>query len=246
MHDHGASTLVWHLDGQSGAIEFPREAIDVVTRDVNGDGTPELVVFSRPIRPYPIDEDAIRAWIIGVAPGRMPARMVRLELAVLGAFDSSSLDRELANVSEFGAIYSPTMFSARHATPFERLVVRLNRAHADDIRQLVGPSGLLFCDRWTHKRTCSLIERDEIDEAVAHKIATHGGSFAEYATSPKERSPADLTPPVCTSHSENAPLITCSANEGDARGATWTFVRSKEKIGERIQLVEIERWSEDT
>jgi len=228
----GHSTLVWKSDAGSGAIDMPHEVAQAVVRDVTGDATRELVLFSKaPQKASEWYEDETLTWIVGIAPTRKPARMLLLEGEVIGAANEASLDRELGALSSLG----PT-----EGTPLRKVVVRLARATPAELRALVGPAGLEICTRQGTRRSCSHVAPNAIDVKRVAQVAALGGTFAKFA--PDDGSEVDLSPPTCQPVEERPARIRCGANVRGPEGGEWIF----ERTAHGVRLAEVWHWREDS
>ena len=222
--------FLWKTDVAEDREPLPtdRTPTRAITKDVDGDGVPELVVFLAPLaRPSESFEDKSTLWIFGVhsRDGRV-ARMSALEYQILGATDERTLDAELASLGKLG----PTA-----NVPIERVIARLPWATADELRALVPAKGVLSCHRQAMKRSCSTIARAAIDAKTAKRIVDKPGAFAKYLNEDLN----GLQRPACD---EKGKRITCSASVGGPEGGQWIF----ERAGADLQLVEIGSWAEDT
>jgi hypothetical protein len=226
--------FVWKGDGTEDRDTLPtdRTPSRVITKDVDGDGVPELIAFVAPIaRPLESFEDRSTVWIFGVRPAdRRVCRMPALEYQVLGANDERSLDAELAALGKLG----PTK-----GVPVERIVTRLPWAAPDELRALVPSQGVRSCHRQAMRRSCNTIARAAIDAKSAKRILDKPGSFAKYAT----YEPVGLQRPGCEEKTtKNVTTITCSSTNNEPSGGQWIF----ERHGSDLELVEIGSWAEDS
>jgi hypothetical protein len=223
-------SFVWKTDVAEDRDGMPtdRTPTRAITKDVDGDGAPELVVFIAPIaRPLDFFEDKSTLWIFGVRPtdGHV-ARMGALEYQVIGATDERTLDAELAALGKLG----PTA-----NVPVERVVTRLPWATPDELRALVPAKGVQLCHRQAMKRSCTTIAKAAIDAKTAKKIVEKPGAFGKYMGDDLNA----LQHPACE---EKAKRITCGASVGGPEGGQWIF----ERRGNDLELVEIGSWAEDT
>lgn len=115
----GAAPREWRI-GHS-----PARVVGWATRDLNGDGKKELVLFLDDKQPTPET-----VWILGDGGSD------RLELALQGVHDEASLDAEIGMLGKLGPLEK---ISA------ERLLVRLGWATRDELRALLDPAGVSFC-----------------------------------------------------------------------------------------------------
>jgi hypothetical protein len=223
-----SAAFVWKSTAAEGHDSMPtdRTPTRAMTKDVDGDGVEELVVFLAPIaRPLEYFEDRSTVWIFGVRPDGHVARSSALEYQVMGATDERSLDTELASLGKLG----PTK-----NVPVERIVARLQWATPDDLRALVPTKGVQVCHRQATKRSCTTFSRAAIDAKSAKRIVDKPGAFAKYETDDT----TGLQRPSC----EETKKILCMSSVGGPEGGQWIF----ERHGADLELVEIGSWAEDS
>lgn len=229
-------SLVWKNDRAEdlNALPTDRTPTRAITKDVDGDGIPELVAFIAPItRPLESYEDRSTLWLYTVRPadGRV-VRMSVLEYQVIGANDERTLDTELASLGKLG----PTA-----NVPAERIITRLPWATADELKALVPAQGVRECHRQAMRRTCNTVARAAIDAKTTKRLVTKPGAFAKYETDDMTA----LQRPSCEEKAKkgtSTTTITCGASVGGPEGGAWVF----ERRGADLELVEIGSWAEDS
>ncbi len=161
--------------GAPVVVDLPFSAQGAALRDVNGDGSPELVVFKkREASPAPTD-DPTTVWVFGKDPTGNVEIMTRLDSVLIGVTDEASLDDALAKQKTLGPVDS---------TVLPRVIVRLENATPAEMRGLIGKAGLRVCDRLAEKKTCKPVAvHDKIDAKMVERIAHAGGKFAEFGGS---------------------------------------------------------------
>jgi hypothetical protein len=218
--------LVWHDANGEGSRELPRRGTKAFEKDVDKDGTTELVVVADGA---PSDSDPSSLFVFGVAPTtKKPTRMPLVELQTLGANDEASLDRELA-VKTLGALTAPPL----------RLIARLPLATPDELKALVGAAGVKSCTRMGAKKNCTPVATAKIDAAKVAALVKLGGTLE-----PFDPEDGDITQNLqglsCAADDKNPKLVTCTASIGGPAGGQWTF----EKTATGVRLAEVWSWGE--
>ncbi len=218
-------TVAWQAGATPGTMDLPAPPTKVVLRDVNGDGTPELVVFKKTA---PTGDDTT-VWIFGTDKTGDVNRMWKLELMLTGVTDEASFDAELAKKGTLGAVTG---------VPLPRVIVRLENATPPELRALVGPGGVKVCNRLAEKKTCKTVATASIDAKKVLEIAHIGGPFAELG----DDTPDGLGAPTCQADEKIKTRWNCFASIGGPKGGQWVF----DVTPSGTRLVEVWSWAENS
>lgn len=226
------SQLVYSARGKTDQLSIPRIGSELhvtshVVRDVDGDGTSELVVFLDPATTSAPDLSVFRAkytlLAFGLDAQGTPRRLPLLEYRLIGVTDERSLETEISRLRRPGPIDGVAQ---------ERVLVRLSLATPDEVRRVVGPRGIDLCEHIEgHSKHCIHRAPEAIDAALARSIVGCAGPFDPYFTD----DPALLELPICYEDGEAKGRILCSANAHSQEGGTWTFA----KLRDGFRLIEV-------
>jgi hypothetical protein len=220
--DRGSFVLV--VKGER--ISLPRAPVQGEVRDVTGDGKPDLVLFGA--KPDADDLDPTTVWIVSQMRDGTPVRFEHLETMLIGAHDPASLTTEQTAMKQLGPLN----------VPLERVVVRLDYAKPEELREMASPKGLRLCKRYGPKKTCSSIAKSAIDSNAMRRMKELVGEWGEYDESKYNR----LLAPPCLSDSDTSGQVICHANIGGPMGSMWIFdVRGSTPV-----LVEVGQWAEES
>ena len=221
--------LIWHDASGEGDDRLPRHATRAEVKDVDKDGAAELVVVADGAPTSPTDPYGV--WVYGMNPKTKKAtRMPVIELRALGATDAASVERELA-LPGLGPLTAPPA----------RLIARLPLATPDELKALVGPTGVKTCTRLAEKKNCTPVAQKQIDAAKVRVIAKIGGTISPWEIDGLDPSDA-LEAPSCSDDEKNPKLVRCGASVGGPAGGEWVFEKTGNGAG--LRLAEVWSWAE--
>jgi hypothetical protein len=223
--------LLWAAPGEGGGevdalggslqlltpLAARRVAARGVARDVDGDGEPELVVFTGPPAQ---NQELPTTWIFKVLHD--PARnnrgvveMHRLEYQVLGATDEASLDRELATQG----------LGVRADSSPLRLLARMPQATAAEVQVLVGPAGVRLCRRKDSARKCTSVSQKAVDASQVAEMVALGGVIDAFAAGPElvPQAKGLMPPQPCEKAAGSPARLDCRLTDGETTRAEWIF-----------------------